>query len=377
VPDVLIYGDTVRSQELRHEVPLTVPDPFLYAETDGARHVANHTMELARMGDLGLELHPWEEFGIDELLRSDRTPDEIRDELALRICRGLGIEDAVVPFWFPLQLADHLRANGVRLRADRQFFADRRRVKSAAELAGIRRAQAAAQAGMEVARDLLRRAEPNGAGLVADGEPLTVERIKLAMSRAFVEHGTSSDEFIVSHGPQSAVGHEAGSGQLAAGEPIVIDIWPRDNESACFTDMTRTFVVGDPPADVVEWQRLCKEALDRSLAAVKPGVTGREVNDAACEVFERAGYPTPRTKEDGKPLSDGFFHSLGHGVGLSVHEEPNLGLIGDKELVPGDVVSVEPGLYREGFGGCRLEDLVLVTDDGAENLTSFPYELTP
>src|SRR5436190_7159834 len=214
VPEVLIYADTVRSQEMRHEVPLTVPDPFLYAEKDGARHAANHTMELARMGELGLELHPWEEFGIDELLRSDRTPDEIRDELLLRVCRGLGIEDAVVPFWFPLQLADHLRENGIRLRADRQFFDERRRVKSAAELAGIRRAQAAAQAGMEVARDLLRRAEPNGAGLVADGEPLTVDRIKQAMSRAFLEHGTSADEFIVSHGAQTAVGHEMGSGQL-------------------------------------------------------------------------------------------------------------------------------------------------------------------
>ena len=141
--------------------------------------------------------------------------------------------------------------------------------------------------------------------------------------------------------------------------------------------MTRTFFVGDPPADVLEWQRLCKEALDRALREIKPGVTGKVVNAAACEVFEGAGYPTPRTKEDGKPLNDGFFHSLGHGVGLSVHEEPNLGIIGDRELVPGDVVTVEPGLYRQGAGGCRLEDIVLVTDDGAENLTSFPYELAP
>jgi Xaa-Pro aminopeptidase len=106
-------------------------------------------------------------------------------------------------------------------------------------------------------------------------------------------------------------------------------------------------------------------------------VPGKDVNDATCEIFERAGYPTPRTKEDGKPLNDGFFHSLGHGVGLNVHEEPILGLLGAKELVPGDVVTIEPGLYRQGFGGCRLEDLVLVTESGAENLTSFPYDLQP
>ena len=295
----------------------------------------------------------------------------------LRACRALGVEQASVPFWFPLQLADHLRENGIRLRGDREFFADRRRSKNEAELAGVRRAQRAAEAGMEVAGDLLRRAEPNGDGLVVDGEPLTVRRMKLAMNRAFIENGTSSDDFIVSHGPQSAVGHELGSGVIAAGEPIVIDIWPRDNESACYADMTRTFVVGEPPAELVEYQRLCREAIDRALTEIKPGVPGKDINDGTCEIFERAGYATPRTKEDGKPLHDGFFHSLGHGVGLNVHEEPVLGLLGAKELVPGDIVTIEPGLYRQGFGGCRLEDLVLVTESGAENLTAFPYELEP
>ena len=75
-------------------------------------------------------------------------------------------------------------------------------------------------------------------------------------------------------------------------------------------------------------------------------------------------------------LKSGFIHSLGHGVGLEVHEAPSLGLLGTDPLVAGDAVSVEPGLYRPGYGGLRLEDLVLVTDDGCENLTDFPYELT-
>ena len=141
--------------------------------------------------------------------------------------------------------------------------------------------------------------------------------------------------------------------------------------------MTRTFVVGDVPDELVEWQRLVREALDRCLAGIRPGVTGRVIHDIACEVFEEHGHPTTRTKEAGKPLEDGFFHGLGHGVGLEVHEEPALGMVGRKELVASDVVTVEPGLYRPGFGGCRLEDLVLVTDEGAENLTSFPYDLEP
>ena len=83
------------------------------------------------------------------------------------------------------------------------------------------------------------------------------------------------------------------------------------------------------------------------------------------------------SKQPGEILEEGFFHGLGHGVGLEVHEEPGMGIASQGELVAGDVVTVEPGLYRPGFGGCRLEDLVLVTENGAESLTDYPYELQP
>ena len=374
---MLIYADTVRSAEMRHEVPLTVPDPFYYAEVDGARHVVGHKMELDRMSDFGFQLHPLEEIDVDEILRSDRKPVEMIREMAVRACRLVGITDAVVPFWFPTDLADHLRANGVKLAADREFFAGRRRAKNATELEGIRRAQRAAEAGMEAARELLRSAEPNGEGLVLDGEPLTVERIKAAIDDAFVANGCASEEYIVAPGPQGAQGHEMGHGPIRPNEPLVIDVWPRDRASACFADMTRTFVVGDPPREIAEWHALVREALDRCVAAIKPGVTGREVHDVACDVFEEHGLPTGRTKEAGTPLQDGFFHGLGHGVGLEVHEEPAMGIVGPKPLVPGDVVTVEPGLYRHGWGGVRLEDIVLVTEDGAEKLTRFSYDLAP
>jgi Xaa-Pro aminopeptidase len=376
--DVVIYADTVRSPELRHEVPLGVPDPFLYVEKDGQKHILIGSMEIPRLAELGLfELHPPEEFGYDELLKSGLRPHEVSEELHLRALRSLGVERAVVPATFPLAVADHLRGNGMELTVDRDFFDDRRRIKSEYELDGIRRAQVAAEAGMEAARDLLSQAKANGEQLKVDGEPLTSEWLKGAIAQAFVANGASCDEFIVSHGPQAAVGHNMGSGPIKSGETVVIDLWPRDNESFCFSDMTRTFVVGEIAADVAEWQRLCKEALERALAEMKAGVPGRSVFDATCEIFEAAGYPTQRTKTAGETLEDGFYHGLGHGVGLEVHEAPGMGIIADKELKAGDVVTVEPGLYRQGVGGVRLEDLVLVTEDGVENLTSFPYDLKP
>jgi len=336
-------------------------------------------MEIPRLAELGLfELHPSEEFGSDELMRAGGLSyGELRQEVAVRAAKALGITNAVVPEAFPLWLADRLRAEGVELTVDGGLFDDRRRVKTDAELAGIRRAQRAAEAGMDAARELLRSATPNGKGLEVDGEPLTVERVKAAMSQAFAAHGTTADDFIVAPGPQGAVGHDMGSGAISAGVPIVIDIWPRDNESFMFCDMTRTFVVGDVPEDVQRWHELTKQALDRAISEIKDGADGRSIFDGTCEIYEGAGEPTQRTKEAGKPLANGFFHGLGHGVGLEVHEQPGMGFASKDPLKAGDVVTVEPGCYRQGYGGVRLEDLVLVTKDGAENLTQYPYDLAP
>jgi Xaa-Pro aminopeptidase len=363
---------------MRHEVPLGIPDPFLYAERDGERHVVASSFELGRISEVApdLQVLPLEEFGIDELYAQGLPREEIELEMILRAARRFGIEQAVVPGTFPLEVADHLRVNGIQVRADREHFVRRRRVKNDAELAGIRRAQHAAEAAMDAARELLRSAEQQNGSLVVNGEPLTCERLKMAVEQAFTANGAFADEFIVSHGAQTAVGHDMGSGPIAPDEPVCLDLFPRDRESGCFTDMTRVFVVGTPSDELQEYHRLCREALDRSVEAVKPGVAGSELYRITCAVFEEHGYPTLLSKQPGEVLQDGFYHSLGHGVGLEVHEEPTLGRA-PGELVAGDVIAVEPGLYRNGYGGCRLEDLVLVTDKGAEVLTDFPYDLRP
>jgi Xaa-Pro aminopeptidase len=378
LPDVLIFADSVTSPEQRHEVPILVPDEFLYIEKDGQRFTVSTSFEVDRIAELGIDARPWEDFGYDELIEQGVPREEIVwFHLNLNGCRELGVTDAVVPRSFPVAVADHLRANEIRIEPDHEFFAQRRRVKNESELAGIRRAQKAAEAGMSAARALLARAEPSDGGVTVDGEVLTSERLKGEIRRVFSEHGMSSDDFIASHGAQTAVGHELGHGPIAPNEPIVIDLWPKDPESGCYADMTRTFVVGDPPDEVVEYHRLVKEALDRSFEATKAGVASAEPYKLVCEFFEQHGQKTPLSKRPGEVLENGFFHGLGHGVGLEVHEAPGLGRGSTHQLVAGDVVTLEPGLYRQGFGGCRLEDLVLVTEDGAENLTDFPYDLTP
>jgi Xaa-Pro aminopeptidase len=378
VPDVLIHGDTVRSPELRHEVPVVIPDAFLYAEKDGRRTVVLHSLEIPRVREEApeLEIVPLEQLGADELYSQGKQGWEIELELALRACRELGITQAIVPAGFPLGHADHLRANGVEIGVDRDFFNDRRRSKNETELRGIRNAQRACEAALDASRELLRRAQANGGGLEVDGEPLTSERLKRVIEEVFADHGVEGSDMIVAHGPQAAVGHNMGSGQIAPSEPIVFDLFPKDKATGCYADMTRTYVVGEPPEELQQWYDLVKQALEVSTAGVKPGVNGRSLYEQVCTIFQNAGYKTQLNKEPGEVLEDGFFHGLGHGVGLEVHELPNMGRVGH-DLVPGDVITIEPGLYRSGYGGLRLEDLVLVTKDGYEVITDYPYELTP
>jgi Xaa-Pro aminopeptidase len=377
---ILIHGDTHRSAALRHELPLGILDPFSYFETDGRRVAVLPSIEASRVGEAApdVELIDPYELGLDELIARGLRWDELDTELCLRGATRLGLERVVVPAALGVAVADRLREEGIEVVPDEREFINRRRAKNPAEVEGVRRAQAAANAGMAAAAELLRAAEPRDGVLHLDGEPLTSEAVRARIREVCADLGAPTDDDIIIAGAAGASGHETGSGPLPAGSPIIVDIWPRDEPSGCFSDMTRTFVAGgEPAADVTGWHELSQTALERVFARVAPGVTGRELFDVACDVFEEAGEPTQRTKREGEVLEDGFFHSLGHGVGLEVHEEPALGRTGADPLVPGDVVAIEPGCYRKGHGGVRLEDLALVTDDGVERLTDYPYGLAP
>jgi Xaa-Pro aminopeptidase len=348
-------------------VPLGIGDPFLYLE-DGDRRVATvSVLEADKVSELGIEVIDPATLGSDELIASGTDRLSLEAEICVRACRELGITAADVPPEFPLFVADALRGAGVELRVDVAVFIQRRRRKTGTQLEGIRRAQKAADAAMGVAASLIRELR----------EGLTSEDVRAAMAAVTEEHGCElPDGVIVSHGAQSALGHEAGYGEILRGEPVVVDIWPRDKASRCYADMTRTFVAGggEPPEELAEYWRLTRDSLDRVYAEVGPGANGRTLFERSSEPYIEAGKPTQLTKQPGQVLEDGYFHGLGHGVGLEVHERPSLGRLGD-DLVPGDVITLEPGCYRRGFGGCRLEDLVLITEDGYETLTDFPYDL--
>jgi Xaa-Pro aminopeptidase len=376
---LLFYGDSIRSAALRHELPVAIMDPFLLAVVDGTTHVMASNLEIDRIREAAPDavLHDVRDLGFQELMGGDMSREEVSIELASRAAAAIGVRDAIVDPEMPVIIADRLRADGIELTPDPKAFEARRRVKSEAELAGVRRAQRAAEAGMAAAADVLRRAEPDGDRLALDGEPLTAEAIRAAIREACAAQGAPAPPTIMVTSGWDGFGHDAGSGPRPANLPITVDLWPQDEQSGCWADMTRTFVVGEIPDWVRELEPLVREGFEAAREAVRPGITGRELHGLVCDIFEAAGHRTQRTGPDPEDPNSGWQFGLGHGVGLEVHEAPGLGRLGRDPLVAGDVVAIEPGIYRSGLGEVRFEDLLLVTDDGSETLTEYPYELTP
>ena len=382
-PVLVLFGDTERSPALRHELPLAIGDPFLFVEQGGQAFVVTSDLEKSRIAAVrpDVEILDAASFGRKELRERGLGHAETEWEIAARALQHLGIKHATVPSSLPLGLGDRLRADGVELDLDDHEVDGRRRSKQGAELDGVRRAQRAAEAGMAAAANILARSEPGPEGkLYVDGQVLNAERVRADLRAACADAAAPCPADVIVASVWSGYGHEPGSGPLPAGLPIVVDLWPRDETSACWADMTRTFVVGPSAPEHVELiaqqEEFVVAALKEVLGIVRPGVTGRRLYDATCDRFETAGFRTQRTGP-GEDPTEGFQFALGHGVGLEVHEEPSLGLGGYDPLVPGDVLAIEPGLWDRRIGGVRLEDLVLVTDDGCEVLTQYPYGLSP
>ena len=177
----------------------------------------------------------------------------------------------------------------------------------------------------------------------------------------------TANHTIVACGDQACDPHNEGSGPLSAGKPIIIDIFPHSNRTGYFADITRTVVKGTPTVEMRDLYNTVLEAQQRALSYIKAGVNGKEVHQQVTDLFEQKNYQTGEI--DGR--MQGFFHGTGHGVGLEIHEPPRIGKT-DNTLIAGHIVTVEPGLYYPGKGAVRIEDLVVVTEDGCKNLTTYP-----
>jgi Xaa-Pro aminopeptidase len=322
-------------------------------------------MEMTRLSDHhGIQALPRDAYGHNDLLTQGLTEAEAGLTVLQRVCTTAGVTEVRVPPDFPFEAGRALENVNIEVHVDRQFFENARRKKTPGELEGIRRAQRAADNTMQAVAELIASPPDN----------LTAEAVRrFARQRAGVD-GQAIEIMQVLPGAQGAVAHIMGTGAVNPHESLIVDIGVHDEDSGAWADMTRTFCIGAPPAELARYHELAVEAISLVYERIRPGVTGHDLHSLVCDLFEAAGYGTERTAREGEVLMDGFTHPLGHGVGLEIHEPPNLDLNGEP-LVAGDVIAIEPGLYRSGFGGSRVEDTVYVTKDGFERLTTFPYEL--
>jgi Xaa-Pro aminopeptidase len=373
VDGYLIEADSTDSDQY-YLSGFDAPDPFLTLYNGSVHLLFGRSLEFgrAKREARAETVHRGSEYDYEEKIGEyDRL--EARNRLVAEFLDDHGVHSVATPPRFPLRTADGLREQGVEVTADEDgIVTDIRATKADEEIENVRVAQRANEAAMARAEELIEVATVDNDGrLEYEGEVLTSERVREEIEVTLLRHGCALDQTIVACGADAADPHDRGSGPLLANESIIVDIFPQDKATKYHSDMTRTFCHGEPSDTIHEWYDLTAEAKAAALDAVEAGATGSEVHDAVCDVYEDAGLSTLRSD----PTTEtGFIHSTGHGVGLDVHENPGVAP-GAAELEPGHIITIEPGLYDPDVGGVRIEDIVVVTEDGYENLVDYEETL--
>src|SRR2546423_6542388 len=377
---LLFYADGYRFPDVYHTTKFLAPDPIIAVEDIEELVIVRRRLEegRARKESRATTIVNMNEDGAQELPGEGASGTEFWATIMKRFLDERGLKRVAVPPYFPVAEADRLREMGIEL-VVADDLRERRRVKRPDEVEAIEAAQRATEAAWREGVDAIRRTKARAdRTLELDGAVFTAERLRAIVESALLERGYASDGAICAPGPQSADPHQIGTGPLHAGEPIVMDIFPQHKSNRYWADMTRTVSKGEPAAEIRKIYDVVKRAQDAGIKALRPGVTGREVHELVEDIIWQAGYDTLRPghkKDPSDPTPRGFIHSTGHGVGLEIHEAPAISRSGTTPLLAGDVVTIEPGIYDPAIGGVRLEDMLVITENGARNLTQAPREL--
>jgi Xaa-Pro aminopeptidase len=365
----LMFASSDQSADMLYATGFSVPDPFLYLEQNGKKTILLSDLELGRGR---------KQATVDEVASLSAIQDPLEKRLQKRptieqsvtqFLKKRKVRRAEVPADFPLGLAVALQDAGIQVIPVNGLFHSAREFKAAAEVKKLVRAIELTEIGLARAYEVLRAAEIKpGRKLIWGGTALTSEILRAEIDCAILRAGGTPTNPIVAGGDQACDPHHHGSGPLKANSLIILDVFPRDSSTGFYGDLTRTVVRGKASTAQRKLWETVLEAEELAFQGIAPGKSGQELQDNVKTFFKNRGYPTE--EKDGQWT--GFFHGLGHGLGLEIHESLR---IGATKFKPGQVLTIEPGLYYPGIGGARHEDDGIVTETGFKVLSNFPKVL--
>lgn len=373
MPAKLIYAKSNDCADMLYATGFIACDPFIYFSADGTEAIVASALEHSRALN---EVKPGiKVFEITDIMGQDNPLAQVK-EIVLKITELFPYHEWQVPASFPFCLGQFLMEQGVDVDCLETRYFPERETKTELEIQALQNALSLAEKAMQRASDMLTESKIDPSGkLLYHGEILTSEMIKTEIGIEIIRGGGIADHTIVAGGVHGSEPHNNGSGPLSANQPIVIDIFPRVmtplNKNILpgyWGDMTRTFVKGKASDIVKQAYRAVALARDECQNMIKAGVIASDVHNFAAKILDDCGFKTEKVNN----INCGFFHGLGHGVGLEIHEAPSVSLRNSQPLNAGDVVTVEPGLYYPEWGGIRLENMVVVQENDCKVLTQFP-----
>jgi len=382
---LLLYSESFKDVNMYYLTKFLAPDPFiLLKKVDKPPTIIIGPMEFLRAKEESIvkDVRSLAEYDYFNIVKAAKDPQVGGMKvIATVVEKEIGKKPLIaVPQSFSALLMDFLRGEGLNIKPFSNLVEKARETKEPDEIEEMTAVQRITEKGTSKIIDSIAnsKTEPNGTlTFSANGkrQPLTAGKVKSLMTHVFIDNGVvMSEDPIVACGPKSALPHYSGEpdDKLKANQPIIMDIFPQSLRKRYGTDMTRTVVKGKAPKDIKKMFETVLETRNACLDALHAGVLGSDMFNLSCDVFEKAGYETIR---GGKQIQKGYTHSLGHGVGLAVHESPGMSELFKFPLREHNVVTVEPGLYDPKIGGVRIEDIVEVTKKGCNNLTKMPIQL--
>lgn len=365
--NLLIVADSDHDANMLYATGIFVPDPFIFLRLRGRNLIVMSDLEIDRAREQAPHCRVLSLSGYQKKLRAEGVKHPGFAQVIARILREKKISSLSVPHNFPLGLAAELQRFRIKLTPRADFFPGRE-FKSPAEVKKISAALMMAEVGMAEGIHALKNSKIGKDGrLMYHSAPMTSEKLRSIIDTAVLQTCGLASHTIVAGGRQACDPHETGHGQLCANVPIILDIFPRSQKTGYFGDITRTVVRGRATDAARKLYDVVHRGQKLAFKKMRAGTSTNEIHNAVLALFDSEGFKTGKRKG----RMEGFFHGTGHGLGLEIHEAPRVGASSTGVLKAGQVVTVEPGLYYPDIGGVRLEDVALVTNNGARNLTRF------